>query len=241
MKHPILGFIKRIVQGVVQEIIPEIRTISNALLFRGVIADCEWLKYKSFAPGGWAMDNAGLYTLFRILKDTKPKNILEFGLGQSSKMVHQYATFSENVNVLTIEHDKDWITFFCNGIPKDVKVTIKQVDKEIIKFNEFETLSYKNIGEIIEGKYDFIVVDGPFGSAHYSRSQIIGVVKNGLPKQFCILMDDTERNGEQETIGILRNVLQEKGIKYLIQEYPGEKSHHTIICSEDQKFLTSLR
>jgi hypothetical protein len=221
--------------------IQDIQTISNAQLFRGIIEDSEWLKYKSFAPGGWAMDNAALYTLFRILNDVKPKNILEFGLGQSSKMIHQYATFTKNTTALTIEHDNDWIKFFCNGIPKDVNINIKQADAEIIKFYGYETFTYNNLNEIIRGYYDLIVVDGPFGSEHYSRTQIINIAKNGLPKQFCIFMDDTERHGERKTIEMLCKILQNIDKKFLVKNYTGEKNHHTIICSENLKFLTSLR
>ncbi|MDR2865578.1 MAG: hypothetical protein LBV68_08220 [Spirochaetaceae bacterium] len=71
----------------------KMNNIINALLFSNTIIDSVWLKYKSFSPGGWAMDNAALFTLYRILNDMSPQNILEFGLGQSSKMIHQYAAF----------------------------------------------------------------------------------------------------------------------------------------------------
>jgi hypothetical protein len=220
----------------------ELQELMNAQLFRGIIEDCEWLKYKSFAPGSWAMDNAALYTMFRILNDVKPNNILEFGLGQSSKMVHQYATFSKDATALTIEHDHDWIKFFRNGIPKYINFNIKQFDEQIVNYNGFETLSYKNMEEIFtEKEYDFIIVDGPFGSEHFSRSQIIDIVKNGLPKRFCIFLDDSERNGESETIEMICKILNDSGITFLKTDYLGEKNQHTIIYSEDLKFLTSLR
>jgi phosphomevalonate kinase len=84
-------------------------------------------------------------------------------------------------------------------------------------------------------------VDGPLGSEHFSHSQIIDVIKNGLPRQFCILMDDTWRNGEMETPGMICKLLNGRNIKYLLKGYQGEKGQHVIICSEDLKFLTSLR
>jgi hypothetical protein len=206
MMRKVVNIIRKIIGT--QRAIQGIQTILNMQLFRSVIEDSAWLKYRSFTPGGWAMDNAALYTLFRILNDVKPKRILEFGLGQSSKMVHQYAAFSENAAALTIEHNNNWIQFFCNEIPKDVIITVKQFDTEIIEFNGFKTLSYKNINNITGDEYDLIIVDGPFGSRHYSRPQIIDIVKNGLPEQFCIFIDDAERNGEKETIGVLCKILQ---------------------------------
>jgi hypothetical protein len=149
MKRRIIKFVRKLVGT--DGLIKNMQTIMNAQFFRGIIEDCEWLDYKSFAPGGWAMDNAALYTLFRILNDVKPKNILEFGLGQSSKMVHQYANFSENVTALTIEHDSRWIDFFCNGIPENIKINVKQFDTEIVNYNGFETLTYKNVDTIFNG------------------------------------------------------------------------------------------
>jgi hypothetical protein len=152
MKRKIIEFIRRLVGTQnIQDTMRKLQTILNAQLFRGIIEDSEWLRYKSFALGGWAMDNAALYTLFCILNQVKPKRILEFGLGQSSKMVHQYATFSKNVTALTVEHDKDWIQFFCCGMLKDVNLNIKQIDTEKVVVNGYETLSYKNVNTLFEG------------------------------------------------------------------------------------------
>ena len=82
------------------------------------IEDCERLKYKSFVPGEWAMDNSALYTLFIIINNMRPKSILEFGLGKSLFMIHQYDEFYEDVKQLTVEHDNEWIYFFCGSILK---------------------------------------------------------------------------------------------------------------------------
>src|SRR5690554_4093444 len=68
--------------------------------FNNTIVDSKWLQYKSFSPGGWAVDYSFLYTLYRVLNDKKYTKILEFGLGQSSKMIHQYGDFFKEVNAL---------------------------------------------------------------------------------------------------------------------------------------------
>ena len=101
--------------------------ILKGLIFNNTISESEWLKYKNFSPGEWAADYGLLYTLYRVLNGMKPKNILEFGLGQSSKMLHQYGKFY-NVNVLTCEHDENWIDFF-------MKEKIGQYDLNIKKWN----------------------------------------------------------------------------------------------------------
>jgi len=208
----------------------------SAALLRKVFEGSKWLKHKSFKPGFWAMDNAALHTLFHILNSGKPKKIMEFGLGQSSKMVHQYALFSENataVTAVTIEHNRKWAEDFCKDLPEELKLNIKYFDAENVSIHGHETLTYKDIPKIWgEGGYDFIIVDGPYGSKHYSRSQIINIVGYGLPEQFCIFMDDTGRKGEKETVKEISRVLEEKGIKHWITEYKGIRKRHTVICSE---------
>jgi hypothetical protein len=216
--------------------------IPNARLFRAAIENCVWLEDTSFAPGGWAMDNAALYTLFCILNLWKPKTILEFGLGQSSKMVHQYATFFENSMALTIEHNEKWLLSFCKGISEKIQLNVKQLGMKKIRFNGFKTLTYKNMNEIMrEDGYDLIIVDGPFGSRHYSRSQIIDFVKNGMPERFCIFVDDTERNGERDTVKMICDTLDDQEIPFSKKECIGEEKDHTVIYSGHLRFLALLK
>jgi hypothetical protein len=61
MKRKIIKFVRKLVG--MEGLIKNMQTVMNAQFFRDIIEDCEWLRYKSFAPGGWAMDNAALYTV----------------------------------------------------------------------------------------------------------------------------------------------------------------------------------
>ncbi len=212
----------------------------KAIIFNNTIADSKWLKFKSFSPGGWAVDYAFLYTLYRVLNDIHPVSILEFGLGQSSKLIHQYTNFYEEVNAITCEHDSEWINFFKNHMDGDYKINIKKVELKEVEYNTKKTLSYKNIAtEFHNEKFDLIVVDAPFGSVRYSRSQILAFAKNKLTDSFCIIIDDYEREGEKETVNELMNILDGKGIKYSKTIYSGSKQHF-LICNEKLRFLTSM-
>lgn len=213
--------------------------ILKAHIFNNTIADSSWLKYKSFTPGAFAVDYGFLTTLYQTLNIVRPATILEFGLGQSSKMVHQYATFC-NAEATTCEHDVNWASFFNNGRVGQYDIKIDFLELEHVDYNGKKTLSYKNIDQHYkEKKYDLIIVDGPFGSAHYSRSQIINLAKNNLKESFCIIIDDYERIGEQETAKELLNVLDEKKITYRTAVYSASKQHF-LVCTEDLSFLTTL-
>lgn len=212
----------------------------KAMIFNNTIANSKWMKFKSFSPGGWAVDYAFLYTLYRVLNDVHPKSILEFGLGQSSKLIHQYADFYEDVHAITCEHDPEWISFFKRSIYEEYKISIQNIELEQVNYNSEVTLSYKDINIVFEDKkFDLIVVDAPFGSPRYSRSQILDLAKNNLADSFCIIIDDYDRVGEQETAKELMNLLDKAEIKYESKVYSGSKQH-ILICDYSSKFLTSL-
>lgn len=214
--------------------------ILKANLLRDTICDSEWLKYKSFSPGGWAVDYGLLYTLYRVLNDMKPKNVIEFGLGQSSKMIHQYGAFYKDSKVLTCEHNEEWIKFFQAEANGNYPMNIKLLELEKRLWEGYETLVYKGLNETCEDKkYDLVLVDGPFGSEHFSRSQLIDLAQDHLAHRFCIIMDDYERQGEQDTIEAVKKVLEAKQILYCTAVYEASKKH-CLICSKDLDFLTTL-
>lgn len=214
--------------------------ILMGLYFNNTIMDSEWLKYKSFSPGGWAADYGLLYTLYRVLDSIKPKSIVEFGLGQTSKMVHQFANFY-NAYAITFEHDKSWVKFFEEGKNGNYSVNIHLAELETTMYKGFETLTYKNVSRDLEGRtFDFVLVDGPYGSEHFSRSEVLEIVHNNLRDHFCIILDDTERVGEQETVSEIIDILSKRNKDFCRRTY-NSTTNHTLICSADYRFLTSLQ
>lgn len=210
-----------------------------AITFSNAIQNSEWLKYKSFYPGRWAVEYTFLLTLFRIFEHHNFTNLLEFGLGQTSRMVHQYAAFY-NVPAITVEHDNEWINFTRKDTHNAYPINVKILPLEMIDYKGFSTRTYQGVKTAFENqKFDFILVDGPFGSEHYSRSQIIQLAKSNLAETFCIIIDDCNRIGEQETVAEVENELKSNSIKYAINKYYG-LSDYVVICSENLKFLASL-
>ena len=139
--------------------------ILKALSFNSTVADSAWLKYKSFSPGLWAADFGLLYTLYRALGSMKPRSIAEFGLGQSSKMVHQYAGYFQ-ADAVTYEHDAEWVKFFNEGRDGDYPVRVELLELETIRYKDCETVTYRGLEQAVAGKqFDFVLVDGPFVQA----------------------------------------------------------------------------
>lgn len=213
--------------------------ILRAQIFNNTITDSEWLKYRSFSPGEWAAGYGLLYTIFRTLDSVKPESLVEFGLGQSSKMVHQYADFYKK-KAVTIEHDEQWVRFFESGRSGNYPIPIEMVGLDTIDYKGQKTITYKDIAKVLDcRKFDFVLIDGPFGSDRYSRSEAVEVARNNLASSFCIVMDDTDRAAEMETAQEVMAVLKAQGVAYCTETYKAGKNH-TVICSADWKFLTTL-
>lgn len=218
--------------------------INNEILwsqiFNSSISDSVWLLKKSFNPGRWALGYPALYITYRILDNIKPKSILEFGLGESTKLTYQYTRFEKDTYLCVIEQDKNWLDFFSKTFSDIHKyVTLCPIIQEQIN-GELSNVYQNLIPSINTKKYDFILIDGPFGSKHFSRFQIIDIITNNLlAEDFVILLDDYDRVGEQETIASVKQLLVQKNISFIEGTYIGLKST-IIICSDTYKFLVSL-
>lgn len=207
--------------------------------FNSSIQDCSWLKFRSFSPGFWAVDYSFLFVLYKILNYMQPSKIIEFGLGQSSKMIHQYSTFCMK-NAVTIEHDEKWVDFFKKDKQGEYDVNVHLLNLQQVDFKGYETKTYLGLDEYCSNrKFDLLIVDGPIGSEHFSRSQLISLARNNLSESFCIILDDTQRSGEKETLNEVFSYFEKQHIEYCTASYSSIKTF-TVVCSMDLYFLTTL-
>ena len=218
------------------------KEIYYAELYNNTTKDSQWLINKSISPTGAAFNYASLYFLYRALDKMRPQNILEFGLGQSSKLIYQYVDYYKNASAITYEHDEKWVNFFLNEIGSKYDINVYFSELEEITYKQQPTLSYKNnCEELKSSKFDMILVDGPFGSKHYSRPQLINLVTDCLMPTFCIMLHDSERNGEKETITEITNILKENKVKYCTKEIsPTGYQDLFVWCSNDLEFLLTI-
>ena len=191
--------------------------------------------------GRWAGNYTFFYILNRILSDYKPKNIIEFGLGESSKFISTFIeNYSEKSRHLIIEQSQEWKDGFLKKFhlskTSEIKV-LEMIDKEV---NSFNTNGYEGIESISQEKFDLYIVDGPFGSPNYSRYDIVTLAKSfSQEDEFIIVIDDYQRRGEQETAAALIKVLEKKHIKNYKYVYSGGKSL-MVIATEKYKYITSI-
>ncbi|MGM8362776.1 hypothetical protein ACSV4D_12760 [Flavobacterium sp. ARAG 55.4] len=200
-----------------------------------------YLEQLSLNIGRWAGNYAFFYVLNRILSDFKPQTILEFGLGESSKMISVYLENELTASIHTIvEQDADWIAAFQQRFQLSIRSKILCCPLTEKDINGFKVNSYSEVAEKVSRKFDLYIVDGPFGSARFSRYDIIALVEQfERHDEFVILLDDTNRIGEQDTLNEIINVLKLKNIPFYIGNYHGNKSL-AVVCTEKYEYAQSL-
>ena len=180
-----------------------------------------------------------LYILHRILRDVKPKRILELGLGESTKILTQYAMDNPDIEHYVVEHDQNWIDFFCKNYSPAKNTEIVTLPWGFKDFKEAESVRiYDGFEErFANGKYDLILVDAPLGGdmTMYSRIDTLSLLPNNLAESFVIIFDDYQRTAEKNTVKEMLTLLPQ----YKQGNYRGE-TDVSIICSLDLKFLATL-
>lgn len=219
-----------------------------AQVYHDTICSSKWLMDKKISPGRMAVGYNFLYLLYRALDDFRPMNILELGLGQSTRLTSQYAANLLAQHVV-VEHDQKWKEFFLEklgALAKGLHVwEAKLITKKDINDQEYYAYDSENFAGAIQsigGKCDLILVDAPFGGkAPKAKCDILPYLPEILAENFAILIDDCGREGEQNTVREIKRILSKNNIKFASSLYysDGEK-HVCVIASKGWDFLASV-
>ncbi len=187
------------------------RTLDEILMaevFRDTIRGCAWLEGESFSPRGAAANYSLLYLTFRILDECRPRSILELGAGQTTRMTARYVAHSNpEASLDVVDEDQDWLTHLGSRLPQSPSIRYRHSPTRMRSRQGFEVPCY---AELPEARYDFLIVDGPHGSPHYSRSGVLDALP-WLSDSFVLLIDDFERTGERETAAEIELWLKNSG------------------------------
>ena len=207
-------------------IINQNRELIWAHVYHDSIRGKDWLMGLPLNIGRWAGNYSFFYVLNRILSDYEPKQILEFGLGESSKLTstHLENSLLDSTHDI-VEHDEDWRNSFTKRFQLSKRTSVHILELQQKNVRGYKTNGYKGIQEFIKTKYDLYIIDGPFGSDKYSRYDIVHLAKEfSTQDEFIILFDDYDRRGEQQTFNAIIKLLKQKEIQVAIHFYVGVKT-----------------
>ena len=224
------------------KILRKMSELTWSTIFHDAICNSEWLIEKDFCPGRWAVGYPYLYVLYRILNESHPSSILDLGLGQTSKMISQYALHFSNTKHIIVESDKNWIDFAKKSFKIKDCSKIVCLDYIMGTYKEQEVRIYKNFENTFSNKkFNLISIDAPYGGdmKSYSRIDILKLLPGCLSESFIIMLDDYDRIPEKNTISEMITQLKNSNIEFYTHIYSGEKTCY-IITSSDNKWFCSL-
>lgn len=227
--------------------IEETHKTTQELLWKAIFSDTvkgySWYDVKSISLGRWAVGYNYLYVLIRILEVMKPNEILELGLGQSSKVLSSYFKNNKCEGFYDIvEQDKEWISFFVqeNELNNIKNITIHNRNINTINYEGSDVYVYENLESVVKNKrYSLISIDGPWGSDEHSRIDLLSYITEILQDHFVIIIDDYNRDGEKTMVSSMLKTMEMNNIPYCKGIYTGLKDV-CIIASPNYGFLTSL-
>jgi hypothetical protein len=225
----------------IKQIILQNKELEWANIYHDSIRGKDYLESLPLNIGRWAGNYSFFYVLNRILMDYKPNSILELGLGESTKFISAYIKnyLLESTHVV-VEHDSQWISVFKekNSLSERSSIVHCELGERTVK--SFKSTSYTGFKEKVNQKFDLYIVDGPFGSAKFSRYDIVDLVEGfSKDEEFIILFDDYERDGEIDTTKEIIQKLKDKNISFHTQKYSGIKSQ-LIIATDKYKYSISF-
>lgn len=214
-----------------------------AHVFHDSLRGKPWMQQLPLNIGRWAGNYSFFYVLCRLLNDYRPGKILEFGLGESSKVVSTFLDNSLTESRHTVvEENPDWRDEFQRrytlGGRSEVVIlegAEKQADGGVVY------RGYNGIEKLVQNdKYDLYVVDGPTGSKRCSRFDIVTAAEVLAEEdEFLIVIDDYNRAGERETVERLLESFRDRGIEIHVGEYVG-KASQAILATNKYRFATTL-
>ena len=227
------------------------RQINNelkyAFVFNDTIKESEWLSKKDFSLVNSAANYSFMYSLYRILNDAEPKNILELGMGQTTKLTSQFANYFNDSKLTVLESDEVWIEKFSKQLNISENINICHMDLENVTIEGTSNTRFKGVLDIVaDDKFDLVVIDGPQGfvvedgvsrELDYSRPNILELIPNNLADDFIIIIDDFNRQGEQNTMSKVKELLSREGIQFYEYSCTGLKRQY-VICTEKYRYVT---
>ena len=162
-----------------------------------------------FFPTGGAANYSLLYLILRIGVEFGPASVLDIGAGQSSLLWAMLQRRGLVGEVLTLENDPEWGERIAAQVMHEVLVTplaVRQVGKRAVTTYDWAAVRAGR-------RFDVILCDGPRGMPFHSRGGVLAMLED-LPRDFALILDDAERDGEQDTVGAIHARLQADGVDY---------------------------
>ena len=189
--------------------------ITNEAIYQGVFDNqCRNLGIPNdFYPLSGAANHGMLYLLTRLLTDDALSEIVEFGSGQSSLLIDRVRP-AKGYH-LCLESDADWHARIGKRLAR-CEYLLAPLERRVIESVHVDTYRSPPPRD-----FDLMLVDGPMGTESYSRFGCVEWVVANRRDSFVVIIDDTNRKGELETVRWLTEHLSRSGRSFKKQHLRG--------------------
>lgn len=164
-----------------------------------------------YFPVGGAANYSLLHLILRIAVEFRPTSVLDVGCGESTRLWSRLHDKGLVSRVLTLESDPEWAARIGREVGHPVQVS--ELRPTLVAGGTVNTYDWTG-ARAAAGPFDVIGVDGPHGEPRRSRAGVLALLDDTLPKDFVLFVDDAERLGEQETVGLIHDRLSAMGRDY---------------------------
>jgi predicted O-methyltransferase YrrM len=158
----------------------------------------------------WSISNTLALELAEHLERTTPERILEIGSGFSTAILAAYAARHDGVEVVSLEHSKRYEERTRRGLGKlklEHLVNLKLANlREHVFDNGERHLWYDLRAAGVDGKFDFVFVDGP--PKQQGRWGALFGLADYLATHWEMWVDDGRRQHEQKCIKLWKQHIQ---------------------------------
>lgn len=195
----------------------------------------DWLKVIPLSsPSGGTASFSLLYILLMILSDRNNSKLMEIGVGQSTKLLMQYAE-EFNDELVLLDDNQYWLNTVVGENTVATSIYSELVSKTVCNHDiRWYKVSPPNF------RFDFLLIDGPMAytkDMKYNRLGVLDWIPDILDDDFIIIVDDSGRTGESLLVQKLMNKLKHFNISIKSKEIVGANTQTIIATSKYYKYL----
>lgn len=184
----------------------EIRNLNEILALQHL----ERLNLNTFVVNtGWSSSYSMIHHVINDLIVYNRKNILEFGMGNSTLYIsHAIKRLELNCGITSVDSNKEWIEIFKNQntiFESESFISIVLAPIEQNTNGQWYSESSLNNQIPSSSKFDVIIIDGPSSTIHKNiRQNGVDYILKILSDNFIIFIDDVFRSEENDLIQIFK-------------------------------------
>ena len=82
---------------------------------------------------------------------------------------------------------------------------------------------------VTDDPFDLLLIDGPIGTARFSRFGAVDYIRRTVRKDFVIVLDDAERKGENDTLERISGWLRAANIDFKLGHLVGRTTQAVLV------------